>query len=184
MKKLIIPIAALIVVVLDQIAKALIVSNLSLNQTAEVIGGVLRFRLTHNTGAAFGVLQGATGALSIVAVAIVAAIFYSASRMGSSNNWGTLALGLIVGGALGNLIDRLRLGFVVDFVEVYGPHIQLNNTNYTFPVFNVADSAITVGVILLLITLLRADQKQTTTTATATTNAASTMTTTQPEIYE
>jgi signal peptidase II len=75
-------------------------------------------------------------------------------RLGKLSWLSVLAAGLVLGGALGNLVDRVRLGYVVDFIEVYRPQITINNTVYIFPVFNVADSAITVGVILILIGLL------------------------------
>jgi signal peptidase II len=119
-----------------------------------LIEGFLRLRYTKNTGAAFGIFQGGSLVLSVAAIAIVGAIFFSASRMGGINRFTTLPMGLIVGGALGNLVDRLRLGYVVDFIEVYGPRIHVGNSVYTWPVFNVADSAITVGVILLVATML------------------------------
>ncbi len=160
MKKLLIPAIALIVIVLDQLTKAWIGGSYSLNQRTVLVPEVLQFRVTHNTGAAFGVLSGATGALAIAAVAIVVAIIFSATRMVDANRWAILALGLVVGGAVGNLIDRVRFGYVVDFIEVYGARIQLGGTTYTFPVFNVADSAITVGVLLLLVTILFPAKRQ------------------------
>lgn len=142
------------VLLLDQITKLWISSNLALNETRPVIEGFARLRFVENTGAAFGFFQGWTGALSIVGIAITLAVIFSASKVGSDGgNLGMLALGLVTGGAIGNLLDRFRLGYVVDFVEVYGPRININNTIYTWPVFNVADSAITVGVLLLLLTL-------------------------------
>jgi signal peptidase II len=110
-----------------------------------------------NSGAAFGFFQGWTGALTIVGIAIVLAVIYSAAKVGHDSNggrMGMLALGLVTGGAIGNLIDRIRLGYVVDFIDVYGPRININNTVYGWPVFNVADSAITIGVLLLLLTLV------------------------------
>jgi lipoprotein signal peptidase len=75
-------------------------------------------------------------------------------RLGNPTWLSVLAAGLVLGGALGNLADRVRLGYVVDFIEVFKPQLNLNNVVYTFPVFNAADSAITVGVILILIGLL------------------------------
>lgn len=151
---LIVSIAALLVVTLDQLSKLWIIDNMSQKPSHVLIEDFLRLRYTKNTGAAFGIFQGGTLVLSIAAIAIIGAIFFSATRMGSINRFTTLSMGLIVGGALGNLVDRLRLGYVVDFIEVYGPRIQVGNSIYTWPVFNVADSAITVGVILLVATML------------------------------
>jgi signal peptidase II len=82
---------------------------------------------------------------------VIIAIFVTFVRLGSPTALSVLAAGLVIGGALGNLLDRVRLAYVVDFIETYGVHATINNTLYTFPVFNVADSAITVGVILVLI---------------------------------
>lgn len=145
---------ALLVVIIDQLSKLWVVDNLSVKPSQVLIEGFLRLRYTRNTGAAFGFFQGGTGLLSVAAIAIVVAIIFSATRMGSSNRLTLLSMGLIVGGALGNLADRLRLGFVVDFIEVYGPRIEIGNSIYTWPVFNVADSAISIGVVLLVATML------------------------------
>src|SRR6266516_3693907 len=136
---------ALAVLLLDQLTKAWIASNMAVHETREIIQGVVRLRYTENTGAAFGFFQGWTGALSIAAATIVVAILLSASRVTNGNRPNMLALGLVLGGALGNLTDRIRLGYVVDFIEIHGLRINLNETVYTFPVFNVADSAITIG---------------------------------------
>lgn len=165
MKRFIVPLAALAVIVLDQGAKAWVVGSLSLNQQVVLIENFLRLRYTHNTGAAFGLFQGGTWALSIAAVAIVAGMLYAVTKMGDSNRMGVLAMGVIMGGALGNLIDRLRLGYVVDLIEVYGPRIQIGNRVYTWPVFNLADSAITVGVVMLLATMLLGSEAKTKTVA-------------------
>lgn len=146
-------ITAVLALVLDQLTKAWVVANVASHPPISIIPGFARLRYTENTGAAFGFFQGWTGALSVVAIAIIIAIVLSASKVGTSA-FGMVALGLVTGGALGNLVDRLRLGYVVDFVDVYGPQININNVHYTFPVFNVADSAITVGAILLMATLI------------------------------
>ena len=146
-------VAAGVVLVLDQWTKAWIVSNIAYQEPQEIIEGFARLRYTENTGAAFGLFQGWTGLLSILAGVVVIAIIVSAQRVGNGTRTSMLALGLVTGGAIGNLVDRVRLGYVVDFIEVYAARVNLNNTVYTFPVFNVADSAISVGVALLLLTL-------------------------------
>src|SRR3712207_6404344 len=150
----IVSVAAALVVLLDQLSKLWIVDNMSRASSQVLIEGFLRLRYTRNTGAAFGIFQGGTGVLSVAAIAIVGAIIFSATRMGSTNRLTVLSMGLIVGGAIGNLVDRLRLGYVVDFIEVYGPRVQIGDNIYTWPVFNVADSAISVGVVLLVTTML------------------------------
>lgn len=142
------------VLILDQLSKAWISTNMVSHDIRPIIDGIVRLRYTENTGAAFGLFQGGTGVLSISAIAIIAAIVLSATRMGNRNPMLMLALGLVLGGALGNLTDRLRLGYVRDFIEAYGLRIDLGGTTYTFPVFNVADSAITIGVLLIMAILL------------------------------
>jgi signal peptidase II len=141
---------ALAVVALDIVTKEWAKSALDGRGTIPIIDGFLRLRYTENTGAAFGFFQGWGGALSIAAIAVVVAIVVSATRMGQGNRLVLLALGLITGGAIGNLIDRFRFGYVVDFVDAYGVRTEINDTIYSFPVFNFADSCITIGVILLI----------------------------------
>ncbi len=146
--------AALVVLVLDQLTKLWISSSLELGQTSPIIEGYVRLRYTQNTGAAFGIFSDSTGILSIVSVVVITGIVVAFVRLGNPSWLSVLAAGLVIGGALGNFADRIRLGYVRDFIEVYRPQLTLNNTVYTFPVFNTADSAITVGVILILIGLL------------------------------
>jgi signal peptidase II len=152
------PLVALLVLALDQATKAWITANMASHEIRPIIEGFLRLRYTENTGAAFGLFRDWTGALSIAAIIIIVVLVLSASRV-SSNPVLFLALGFVLGGALGNLVDRLRLGYVVDFVEAYGLRLNIGGTIYTFPVFNVADSAITVGVILIIATMLFAKQE-------------------------
>ena len=145
---------AVVVFILDQLTKWWIQSNMQVGGMISVIDGFGRLRYTHNTGAAFGFLRDASGILSIFAPIVIAGIVVVFVRLGNPTRLSTLAAGLIVGGALGNLIDRIRLGYVVDFIEVYNPHLDLGGTIYTFPVFNVGDSGITIGVILILAGLI------------------------------
>ena len=145
---------AVLVFALDQATKAWVTTNMLSHDVRPLVEGVVRLRYTENTGAAFGLFQGGTLALSIAAAAIIGAIVLSATRMGAGSPMLTLALALVLGGAIGNLSDRLRLGYVVDFIEVYALRADFRGTVYTFPVFNVADSAITVGVLLIMAALL------------------------------
>ena len=153
------PLIAFLVLALDQATKAWITANMASHETRSVIEGFLRLRYTENTGAAFGLFRDWTGALSIAAIIIIAVLILSASRVSSGNPVLVLALGAVLGGALGNLVDRLRLGYVVDFIEAYGLRLNIGGTIYTFPVFNVADSAITVGVILIIASMLFVKQE-------------------------
>jgi signal peptidase II len=166
-------IAALVILALDQITKLWIASSMIVGQDIPVIEGFARLRYTHNSGAAFGLFSDATGILSIISLVVIVGILVAFVRLGHPGRLSVLSAGLVVGGALGNLVDRVRLGYVVDFVEVYGAHIKIGNTIYTFPVFNVADSAITVGVILILATLLFTANKEPSQTVEDSTTATS-----------
>ena len=147
-------VVAALVLALDQAAKAWITTNMLSHEIRPVIEGIVRLRYTENTGAAFGLFQGGTLALSVAAAAIIAVIVLSVTRMGAGNPLLMFALAMVLGGAIGNLSDRLRLGYVVDFIEVNGLRVDLGGIVYTFPVFNVADSAITIGVLLIMAGLL------------------------------
>jgi signal peptidase II len=140
------------IVALDQLTKALIKSKLALHESVPVIPGF--FSLTHvrNTGAAFGMLNDLEFAykpaiMVIVALVALAAVASYALTLPLSQRVARLGLALILGGAVGNLIDRATMGFVVDFVDVYWRGVH-------FWAFNVADSAITVGVSLMLLDVL------------------------------
>lgn len=139
------------IVVLDLVTKIVMVSWLADGERVPLIGDLVSFTLVRNPGAAFSFATGMTWVLTLVALAVVIGIARFARRL-RSRGW-ALALGLVLGGALGNLVDRFfrspgpMQGHVVDFVSVGW-----------FPVFNVADSAITVGgVLLVLLALLGRD---------------------------
>jgi signal peptidase II len=138
---------AALVVALDQLTKAWITRHFGLDQTVTLLP-VLSFTLRGNPGAAFSMLADASGwqrwFFSAVAIVVSLAILAYLYRM-DARRQRLLAVGLclILGGAVGNLIDRLRLGQVIDFVAVHWKDAY-------FPAFNVADSAITVGAILML----------------------------------
>jgi signal peptidase II len=140
------------VVALDQITKLIVLDRLPLGASVPVVDGLLSLTLVLNPGLAFGLLGGipagwrwVVAALSLAALAVLARV---ALRVLPTGGWpGRLAIGLIFGGAVGNLIDRARFGAVVDFVDVHW-------RGWHWPAFNVADSAITVGVALLALRLL------------------------------
>jgi len=133
---------ALLIVVADQLSKVWIRSNLAIGQSLPETGF---FRLTHvnNTGAAFGLFQGQSFALTIVAsvgIAVILAysLFIYRRFPYLDNMLGKSVLGLVLGGTVGNLVDRVRFGYVTDFID-FG----------LWPAFNIADSAVTVGVIII-----------------------------------
>jgi signal peptidase II len=143
-----------IVIGLDQWTKMLVRSNLSFGETwmpIDWLAPYARIVYWHNTGSAFGLFQGYGQVFAALAVIVAGVIVYYYPKIDPADWWLRLALGLQMGGALGNLIDRLTVGKVTDFVSVG-----------TFAVFNVADASITCGVgVLLLGAYLkeRADQK-------------------------
>lgn len=139
--------------VLDRWTKLLIQSRFNLNESVTVIDGFFNITYVRNTGVAFGIFSSISSpAKSILlsiftAIAAVVVIVYSL-RSPVRNRLLQVALGFILGGALGNLYDRLAYGYVVDFLEFYAG-------SYHWPSFNVADSAISTGVVLLAIEIIR-----------------------------
>jgi signal peptidase II len=141
-----------VVVVLDQVTKAAVLSHLAPGVHIDVVNGFATLTLVMNPGLAFGLLGGVptgwrwvVGLLSLVALGVLARVALRVLPAGSGPDH--VAVGLIFGGAIGNLIDRARFGAVVDFVD-------LHVSGYHWPAFNVADSSITVGVALLGLRLL------------------------------
>jgi signal peptidase II len=149
---LLLAVIATVIVALDLITKIIAVALLTPGESPRILGGLIHFSLIRNPGAAFSMATGMTWILAIIAIVVVVVIIRMAPRL-RSTPW-AVCLGLILGGAIGNLIDRIfrspgfMQGHVVDFVSVFGP-----NAEY-FPVFNVADSAITIGGITLVVTAL------------------------------
>jgi signal peptidase II len=133
------------IVAADQLSKFFIVSNMQLGDSIKIIDGFLYITHTRNTGAAWGIFGEHTEYLAIFSV--VATIALIVLLLYIKRAFGAFSLALIIGGAVGNAIDRIRLGWVVDFIDAY-------IFGYDFPAFNVADSAITVGVFLLIIYML------------------------------
>jgi signal peptidase II len=141
------------VVVLDQIVKAVVRSTLELHESVVVIPSFFSLTRVHNYGAAFGLMNAAefpfkTVVLSIVATLALGALSWYGATLPAEQRLARLGLALIIGGAAGNLIDRLRSGYVLDFVDLYW-------RDWHFWAFNVADAAITVGVSLMILDLLQ-----------------------------
>ncbi|HEX5041064.1 MAG TPA: signal peptidase II [Candidatus Limnocylindria bacterium] len=143
---------AAVVYALDQLSKALVVSSLGLGESVDVVGDLLRIWHARNTGAAFSLLPGAFWLFVPVTVLALVMIAYFHRAFRDRGPWIHVVLGLILGGSLGNLTDRLRLGYVVDFVSV-------GIGDRRFPTFNVADSAVVVGIGLLVLYLTLADRR-------------------------
>lgn len=145
------PLIVAVVLIADQVTKWLAVNHLT-GRTLTVIPGFFDLVLVHNTGAAFGFLNNAGGWQNVffIAVAVVVSLVLVVMlrRLGPEDRITGWALALILGGALGNLIDRLRSGYVIDFVDWYVGR-------WHWPAFNVADAAITIGAALLLLDTFR-----------------------------
>ena len=142
----------LAIVVLDQITKAIVRDRIPLHDSIEVIPGLLNLVHVRNTGAAFGMLNAAefpfkSVIIALIALAGLAGVALYAASLAHHQRLARIGLALIIGGAVGNLIDRFIDGSVVDFVDVYW-------REYHFWAFNVADSAITVGVAIMLLDAL------------------------------
>jgi len=131
----------------DIVTKRIIVSSMQLHEVIQVVGNYVRITYILNPGAAFGLFPGSRVALIAVSVAaVVIVMFVGGKRNGKLST--VIPLGLILGGAIGNLIDRVRLGEVVDFVQVGIP------PDTYWPVFNAADAAVTTGVVWLALGLV------------------------------
>ena len=136
---------AVATVVLDQVTKAAVVSRLGICERIPILGTSLRLTHIRNSGAVFGMMRSASTYFtffSIIAAVILVVVLFFARR---ASVLVRVSLGMVMGGAVGNLIDRLRYGAVVDFIDVGV------SESVRWPCFNVADSAITVGVILLIV---------------------------------
>jgi len=145
------------VVALDQVTKWWVARTLDLHEFRSLIQGVLSLSHVENRGAAFGILSDAdipyqAALFSVVSAAALVAIGVYAFRLPLTARLPRVALAMVLGGAVGNLVDRVRLGYVVDFVHVYWRHHQ-------WPDFNMADSAISVGVGLLLLDMMRTPER-------------------------
>jgi signal peptidase II len=144
---------------LDQVTKALILEKFRLGETISVIGNYFNITYVQNKGAAFGMLAQANPAFRvpffvIVPVAALVSIAYIFRKIPDQDRKLAVALSLVIGGAIGNLIDRISLGYVVDFLDF---HWQWG---YHFPAFNVADSAICVGVGLVILDLFAPEESR------------------------
>jgi signal peptidase II len=131
------------IVVVDQLTKAWLVSAVAPGQVLPILGDVLRLVDSHNDGGLFGLLRGQALAFGLVSLVVIGLIVAFHARAGR-NPYLTVTLGLLLGGALGNLVDRLRLGYVVDFVDAGIGDVRW----YTF---NVADAAISAAILLLIV---------------------------------
>ncbi len=149
----------LAIIAVDQATKQLVTKSLSLENTRDIIKGFLRLWHVRNSGAIWGFFSGHDGGIiprviTVLAVAalLIVAWFFLRADAGRGARLELFSYAFILGGALGNIIDRLRLGYVVDFLDVYVK-------SWHWPTFNAADSCITIGVLLLAFSLLRGERR-------------------------
>lgn len=135
---------ALLIIALDQLTKWLVVKNMELGQSIEMINNFLYITSHRNRGAAWGILQGQMWFFYLITVIVIIGLVYYLQKMGKQSILLGTALGFMLGGAIGNFIDRLVRKEVVDFVHTFP-------FGYNFPIFNIADSALCIGVGMLII---------------------------------
>ncbi|MEO8501041.1 MAG: signal peptidase II [Vicinamibacteria bacterium] len=160
MKAAVLPLS---IVALDQATKWLVVRRLPLYEDLPLIPGLLSLQHVRNSGAVFGFLSGTDipakpFVFALMSALALAALVYYARTIPRHERLPRFALSLVIGGAIGNLIDRVRFGYVVDFVKMYWEA-------HVWPNYNVADSAISIGLILLVIDSLRPRDREPVTTA-------------------
>ena len=148
---------ALSVIALDQLTKQIVLRSLGYAEEKVVVQGFFKFVHWGNTGAAWSLFRGNNLLLSFVAMAAVVVLFLSRHHFDSRTLLGQVAFGLIFGGIVGNLIDRLRVHHVIDFLYFYLQ--QRSGAEVGFPAFNVADSAICTGVGLVFLLTWRGEHK-------------------------
>jgi len=145
---------SLLIIVLDQASKLWVVANFDLYESIALLPGV-NFTYVHNTGAAFSFLSSAGGwqRWFFVGIALVATVVLLVWlwKLKTSERWMAATLSLILGGAIGNLYDRIVYAYVIDFIDVY-------YESHHWPVFNIADSAISIGVVMMLIDTFRGEE--------------------------
>jgi len=147
---------SLLIIVLDQASKLWVVANFDLYESIALLPGV-NFTYVHNTGAAFSFLSSAGGwqRWFFVGIALVATVVLLVWlwKLKTSERWMAATLSLILGGAIGNLYDRIAYSYVIDFIDVY-------YDSHHWPVFNIADSAISIGVVMMLIDTFRGEESK------------------------
>ncbi|MCR4441163.1 MAG: signal peptidase II [Peptococcaceae bacterium] len=144
-------ITVLLIILLDRTTKYLIGAHMKLAESIPIINGFFHLTYVKNPGAAFGMLADKRWLFIVITLVMLGIIVYTARNSSGKNTWFAVALGMVAGGAFGNLVDRVKGGLVIDFIDFRGiwPYI-----------FNIADSAIVVGVILLAWQVLKPDRRR------------------------
>lgn len=147
---------AVVVIILDQLTKQVAANTLEMYQPVAVMP-MFNWTLMHNTGAAFSFLSNEAGwqrwFFTLIALLVSVVLVSWTSKLNADEKWQAIAFALVLGGAIGNVIDRLMHGYVIDFIDVY-------YQDYHWPAFNIADSGITVGVAILIIESFRQHKRE------------------------
>jgi len=141
-----------VVFIMDQLSKLWVLNTVKPVGSIGVIPGLLSFTYVENTGAAFGIFEGKRWLLVVIVFAVLVAALWALYTNKISGKLERLCISFIIAGGLGNVIDRIRYGFVVDFLDI--------NEFFSYPMFNVADCFVVVGAILLVIATLFEDKKK------------------------
>ncbi len=153
MKKIKYIILIILTFLLDQISKIIIMNKIDLNESITVIKGFFRLTYTHNIGAAFGIFGGKTVFIVIVSFLILGYLLFELIKHKKKNITIDLGLSLLIGGLIGNLVDRLYYGYVRDFLD-------FKIFNYNFAIFNLGDAFIVTGVLLFLLGILLEERRE------------------------
>ncbi|WP_175614808.1 signal peptidase II [Piscibacillus halophilus] len=145
-------IITLLIIIFDQVTKWTVANSMQLYESVQVIPGFFWITSHRNSGAAWGILEGQMWLFYLVTLIVIGVIIYYMQLYKDSYPWLMVGFAFILGGAIGNFIDRIFLQEVIDFID-------LNIFGYDFPIFNIADSALTVGVILVIIIMLIDEMK-------------------------
>ena len=145
-------ILSIIFIIIDQLFKIIVVNNLTNNKSIEVIKSFFYLTYTNNKGAAFSILTGRRILLILVALIVIGVLIYYVRKNKIEGKVNKIALSLVIGGSIGNLIDRILRGAVIDFIDV-------KIFGYNFPIFNLADTFIVIGVFLLIIEMFRKEHR-------------------------
>ncbi|HLR01874.1 MAG TPA: signal peptidase II [Virgibacillus sp.] len=144
---------SLIIIGIDQFSKWLIVKNMEFGDRITVIDNFFHITSHRNSGAAWGILEGKMGFFYVITIIVVIGLIYYMQKYGRESSFLALSLSFVLAGAIGNFIDRVVRKEVVDFLD-------FNIFTYNYPIFNIADSVLVVGVILLLIATIINDRKE------------------------
>lgn len=149
---------SLLVLIVDQASKYYFESRLEMYEQIVIIPDYFSWTLAYNTGAAFSFLADGAGwqrwLFALIAIIVSAVLVVWLKRLGRDETWLAIALALVLGGALGNLYDRVVLGHVIDFILVHWQN------RWYFPAFNIADSAISVGAVMLAVDMFKSKKEE------------------------